>query len=126
MTTSYHYKYPRALDSKFRQQTEGAYAKYLLFYLDVEDKNHQFVEVQKLALQHGYNLLPADSVEDCRECLEELRSEYTGESRPFRKPERPNRSEAETSQAEPTSKGHSQISSQRSFYPKDRPEDRKE
>lgn len=98
ITMSYHYKYPRALDSKFRQPTEGAYAKYVLFYLDLEDKNRQFVEVQKLALQFGYNLLPADSVEDCRDCLEELRAEYSGDSKPFRKPERSDRPETDNSQ----------------------------
>jgi len=80
MTMSYHYKFPRALESKFKQQTEGNFAKFVLLYLDVEDKNRQFVEVQKLALVYGYNLLPADSVEDCRDCLEELRVEFTSMS----------------------------------------------
>lgn len=62
MTISYHYKFPRALESKFKQKEEPGLAKYLLLYLDVPDKNSQFVEIQKLALQYGYNLLFADTV----------------------------------------------------------------
>jgi len=119
MTMSYHYKFPRALESKFKQQTEGNFAKFVLLYLDVEDKNRQFVEVQKLALVYGYNLLPADSVEDCRDCLEELRVEFTGESKQTRKPERPTNSQDRTDSQNPSEGGSK-------FYPKDRPEQRSE
>ena len=119
MTMSYHYKFPRALESKFKQQTEGNFAKFVLLYLDVEDKNRQFVEVQKLALVYGYNLLPADSVEDCRDCLEELRVEFTGESKQTRKPERPTNSQDRTDSQNPSEGGSK-------FYPKDRPGQRSE
>jgi hypothetical protein len=43
MTMSYHYKYPRALDSKLKQPTESSSAMYVLLFLDIEDKNKQFV-----------------------------------------------------------------------------------
>jgi hypothetical protein len=53
----------------------------VLLLLDVKDTNSWFLEVQKAAIVGDVNLLWGDSVEDLRECLEELRGVYGDEPR---------------------------------------------
>lgn len=65
-TLGYHYKNPRSLEVTMKELKIIGGALYLLLFLDRPDSNRQIVEIQKTALDYSYNLLWADSVDDCR------------------------------------------------------------
>lgn len=53
---------------------------YVLLYLDIADTHSWFSEIQKIVVLQGEaNLLWGNTVQDLRECLEELRLGYGAE-----------------------------------------------